>query len=52
MDSALARPEMDPYEALLQGAKNSEMNNFTEIWPTVIDARNIWKRVEGEKAKL
>ncbi|KAK2743235.1 hypothetical protein FQN57_004924 [Myotisia sp. PD_48] len=52
MDSALARPDMTPYEALFAGAKNSEMNDFTEIWPTIVDARNIWKRVEAEKAKL
>ncbi|KAI1996765.1 hypothetical protein LOZ51_002927 [Ophidiomyces ophidiicola] len=52
MDSALARPDMDPYEALWQGAKQSEMNNCRNIWPLIIDARKIWGRVEAEKAKL
>ncbi|KAI2081686.1 hypothetical protein LOZ36_006150 [Ophidiomyces ophidiicola] len=52
VDSALARPDMDPYEALWQGAKRSEMNNCRNIWPLIIDARKIWGRVEAEKAKL
>ncbi|KMP01882.1 acyl-coenzyme A oxidase 1 [Coccidioides immitis RMSCC 2394] len=52
MDSALARPDMDPYEALWQGARQSEMNNFREIWPLIVDARKIWRRLEEEKAKL
>lgn len=52
MDSALARPDMDPYEALLHGAKSSEMNNLRELWPAVVDARKIWGRLEEEKAKL
>ncbi|KAI1940088.1 hypothetical protein LOZ66_002523 [Ophidiomyces ophidiicola] len=52
MDSALARPDMDPYEALWQGAKQSEMNNCRDIWPLIVDARKIWGRVEAEKAKL
>ena len=55
MDSALARPDMDPYEALLEGAKNSEMNNMREIWPLIVDARKIWGRLEAKqegKAKL
>ena len=50
MDSALARPDMDPYQALLEGAKNSEMNNMKDIWPLIVDARKIWGRLEAEQA--
>lgn len=50
MDSALARPDMDPYQALLEGAKNSEMNDMREIWPEIVDARKIWGRIEAEQA--
>lgn len=49
MDSALARPDMDPYQALLDGAKNSEMNDMRDIWPLIVDARKIWGRLEAEK---
>ena len=40
---------MDPYEALLQGAKQSEMNNWREMWPEIVDARKIWGRLEKEQ---
>ncbi|ODH48454.1 hypothetical protein GX48_05431 [Paracoccidioides brasiliensis] len=49
MDSALARADMDPYEALFAGAKNSEMNNMRDIWPTIVDARRIWGRLDAQK---
>jgi acyl-CoA oxidase len=52
MDSALARSDMSPYEALFEGAKNSEMNNMRDIWPAIVDARKIWGRLEGTKANL
>lgn len=52
MDSVLARPDMDPYAALLQGAKNSEMNNMRDIWPQIVDARKIWGRLDADKSKL
>ena len=51
MNSALARPDVDPYEALLQGAKDSEMNHVQDLWPLIIDARAIWGRLDAEKEK-
>lgn len=50
MDSALARSDMNPYEALFQGAQKSEMNQMQHLRPLIISARSIWKQV-GE-AKL
>ncbi|PGH18677.1 hypothetical protein AJ80_04425 [Polytolypa hystricis UAMH7299] len=52
MDSALARPDMSPYEALFKGAKDSEMNNMREVWPLIVDATKMWARLDSEKAKL
>ncbi|KAL2368793.1 hypothetical protein RJ035_007757 [Blastomyces gilchristii] len=50
MDSALARAEMNPYEALVAGAKNSDMNNMRDVWP--VDSRRIWAKLDvEEKAK-
>jgi acyl-CoA oxidase len=52
MDSALAKKDLTPYEALFEGAKRSEMNNMQHLWPLIISTRNIWKDTFGEKAKL
>lgn len=52
MDSALAKKDQTPYEALLEGAKRSEMNSMQHLWPLIISTRNIWKEVNGRKAKL
>ena len=45
MDSALARADQTPYEALLDGAKASEMNRMQHMWPTLVDTRNTWKHL-------
>lgn len=49
MDSALARAGQTPYEALLDGAKRSEMSGekMSHLWPMMVDTRQIWKRVEA-----
>lgn len=55
LDSALARADQTPYEALLEGARKSEMNNMQHLWPMMVDTRGIWKEIERErvgKAKL
>ncbi|KAI1612554.1 acyl-CoA dehydrogenase/oxidase C-terminal [Exophiala viscosa] len=57
LDSALARADETPYEALLNGAKKSEMNNMQHLWPMMVDTRRIWREVEqdkqrGQQAKL
>ncbi|KAK2779476.1 hypothetical protein FQN53_001372 [Emmonsiellopsis sp. PD_33] len=55
MDSALARSKMDPYQALFEGARNSEMNNMRDFWPEIVDARKIWGRLDEQekgRAKL
>ena len=44
MDSVLARADQTPYEALLDGAKASEMNRMQHMWPTLVDTRNMWKQ--------
>ena len=48
MDSALARADQTPYEALLDGAKASEMNRMQHMWPTLIDTRSIWKQGDAK----
>jgi acyl-CoA oxidase len=56
LDSALARHDQTPYEALLEGARKSEMNHMQHLWPMMVDTRRIWKQVqqekEGAKARL
>lgn len=59
MDSALARADQTPYEALLDGAKRSEMSGekMSHLWPMMVDTRSIWRRIDGDeqvkaKAKL
>ena len=44
MDSALARAYQTPYEALLNGAKASEMNNMQHLWPMMVETRSLWKQ--------
>jgi acyl-CoA oxidase len=48
MDSALARADQTPYEALLDGAKASEMNHMQHLWPMMVDTRSIWKQVRAK----
>jgi acyl-CoA oxidase len=53
LDSALARSEKDPYEALFEeGAVRSEMsgNGMSHLWPMMVDTRSIWRKIEQEKA--
>jgi len=57
LDSALARSDQTPYEALFDDAKRSEMSGMqmSHLWPMMVDTRQIWKRIEEErnnKAKL
>ena len=51
MDSALARSGQTPYEALLAGARASEMSGekMAHLWPMMVDTRQIWRRVEVER---
>lgn len=51
LDSALAKADQTPYEALLEGAKRSEMSGagMSHLWPVMVDTRQIWKRIEEEK---
>ena len=53
MDSALARSDKEPYEALFEeGAKRSEMSGdgMSHLWPMMVDTRQLWKKIEEEKA--
>jgi acyl-CoA oxidase len=49
MDSALAKKDKSPYEALWEGAKNSEMNNLLHLRPLIISTREIWKEFAPPK---
>jgi len=49
LDSALARSDMNPYEALFQGAQKSEMNHMPHLRPLIVSARSIWKNLESAK---
>lgn len=52
LDSALARSDKTPYEALFEeGAKRSEMsgNGMSHLWPMMVDTRQIWKRIKAEQ---
>ena len=53
MDSALARSDTEPYEALFQeGAVRSEMSGMgmSHLWPMMVDTRQMWKKIEEENA--
>ena len=53
LDSALARSDKEPYESLFQeGAVRSEMsgNGMSHLWPIMVDTRQMWRRIEEEKA--
>ncbi|KAK5952764.1 hypothetical protein OHC33_006357 [Knufia fluminis] len=58
IDSALARSDQTPYEALLDGAKRSEMSGekMSHLWAMMVDTRKMAGRIEAErkegKAKL
>lgn len=58
LDSALARSDQTPYEALLLGAKKSEMSGdkMSHMWPMMVDTRKLASRIDEErqagKAKL
>lgn len=51
LDSALARSDQTPYEALLDGAKKSEMSGtqMSHLWPMMVDTRRTWKKIEDER---
>ena len=53
LDSALARSDKEPYEALFEeGAVRSEMsgNGMSHLWPMMVNTRNLWRQIEAEKA--
>lgn len=53
LDSALARSDKEPYEALFEeGAVRSEMsgNGMSHLWPMMVDTRQLWRKIEEEKA--
>jgi acyl-CoA oxidase len=51
MDSALAKSDQTPYEALLDGAKKSEMSGagMSHLWHMMVDTRNTWAKLQQEK---
>ncbi|TKA78007.1 hypothetical protein B0A55_03845 [Friedmanniomyces simplex] len=54
MDSALARADKTPYEALFEeGARRSEMsgNSMSHLWPMMVDTRQMWKRIDGARGQ-
>lgn len=58
LDSALARSDREPYEALFEeGAVRSEMsgNGMSHLWPMMVDTRQLWKKIKEDnpgRAKL
>lgn len=53
LDSALARSDKEPYEALFEeGAVRSEMsgNGMSHLWPMMVETRHMWKDIEAQKA--
>ena len=53
LDSALARADKTPYEALREGAKNSEMSGdgMKSFRPFMVETRNTWREIEEEKTR-
>lgn len=51
LDSALARSNQTPYEALFEGAQKSEMSGrqISHLWPMMVDTRQTWKKIEQER---
>jgi acyl-CoA oxidase len=51
LDSALAKSDQSPYEALFEGAKRSEMSgaSMSHLWPMMVDTRKLWDKI-GEPA--
>jgi acyl-CoA oxidase len=51
LDSALARSDQTPYEALFEGARKSEMSGrqMSHLWPMMVDTRQTWKRIDQER---
>ncbi|KAH7110929.1 acyl-CoA dehydrogenase/oxidase C-terminal [Dactylonectria macrodidyma] len=49
LDSALARSDTDPYQALMMGARDSEINASQHLWPVIVGARSVWKEVNAAK---
>ena len=52
MDSALARADKTPYEALFEeGARRSEMsgNGMSHLWPMLVETRQTWRRLQEDK---
>jgi acyl-CoA oxidase len=49
LDSAFARGDKTPYEALWQTAKESELNDNAFIRPSLLYARNLWRKFPSSK---
>jgi len=52
LNSAFAKDNQTPYEALLETAKQSDMNDNNFIRPDIAKARNMWKQYRDVQAKL
>jgi acyl-CoA oxidase len=49
LDSVFARGDKTPYEALWEGAKQSELNDNAFIRPSLLYARNLWRKYPSSK---
>ncbi|KIY00219.1 uncharacterized protein Z520_03904 [Fonsecaea multimorphosa CBS 102226] len=49
LGSVFARSSENPYEGLLDVAKQSELTDNTIVRPTLLKARNLWKKYERAK---
>lgn len=52
LNSAFAKDNQTPYEALLETAQQSDMNDNRFIRPAIARARNMWKKYPDNQAKL
>ncbi|KAF9889040.1 hypothetical protein FE257_008017 [Aspergillus nanangensis] len=52
LNSAFARDNQTPYEALLETAQQSPLTDNRFIRPTILRARNLWKSYDGLGAKI
>lgn len=45
LDSALARTNQTPYEALFEGAERSELSGerMQHLYPLILETRGLWK---------
>jgi hypothetical protein len=52
LNSVFALKDKTPYQALWEIAQHSELSDNRFIRPTLLNARNLWKKYQGHQAKI